>query len=47
AFGAQIFFDDQDAHVQPASEVVPSGRVPYKSGTLKPKRIRAIKTVAK
>jgi 5'-nucleotidase len=47
AFGAQIFFDDQDAHVQPASEVVPSGRVPYKSGTLKPKRIRAVKAVEK
>ncbi|MEN9213895.1 MAG: 5'-nucleotidase [Gloeomargarita sp. DG02_4_bins_56] len=31
AFGAQIFFDDQDVHVQPASQVVPSGRVPYRS----------------
>jgi 5'-nucleotidase len=39
AFGAQIFFDDQHDHVQPASALVPSGRVPYKSGTLKPKRV--------
>jgi 5'-nucleotidase len=28
AFGPHIFFDDQDAHVGPASEVVPSGLVP-------------------
>lgn len=31
AFGAHIFFDDQESHVDPASKVVPSGRVPYKS----------------
>lgn len=31
AFGAHIFFDDQEAHLQPASEVVPAGRVPYLS----------------
>lgn len=31
AFGAQMFFDDQDAHVQPASRCVPSGIVPYTS----------------
>lgn len=30
AFGAHIFFDDQIAHTTPASEVVPSARVPYK-----------------
>lgn len=30
-FGAHIFFDDQDVHASPASEVVPSARVPYKS----------------
>lgn len=30
-FGAHIFFDDQDAHASPASEVVPSARVPYRS----------------
>jgi len=29
AFGAHIFFDDQDAHVAKASIVVPSGKVPY------------------
>lgn len=31
-FGANIFFDDQDVHAKPASEVVPSARVPYKIG---------------
>ena len=30
-FGANIFFDDQEVHAQPASEVVPSARVLYKS----------------
>ena len=30
AFGAQIFFDDQTTHLEPASAVVPSARVPYK-----------------
>lgn len=30
AFNAHIFFDDQDAHVSPASILVPSSRVPYK-----------------
>jgi len=29
AFGAHIFFDDQDAHLVGASKVVPSGKVPY------------------
>lgn len=29
-FGANIFFDDQDVHGIPASQVVPSARVPYK-----------------
>ncbi len=28
AFNAHIFFDDQDTHVKPASEVIPSSRVP-------------------
>ncbi len=31
AFGAHIFFDDQDAHLGPASKMVPSGKVPYTS----------------
>ena len=31
AFNAHIFFDDQDYHVGPASHLIPSGRVPYKS----------------
>ncbi|MEI7526304.1 MAG: 5'-nucleotidase, partial [Mariniphaga sp.] len=30
SFNAHIFFDDQDAHVIPASILVPSSRVPYK-----------------
>lgn len=29
AFGAHIFFDDQDVHLRDSSKVVPSGRVPY------------------
>lgn len=32
SFGANIFFDDQEIHALPASEVVPSARVPYKKG---------------
>lgn len=34
AFGAQIFFDDQHAHVSRAASHVPSGIVPYEGGTL-------------
>ena len=30
AFGAHIFFDDQTVHTDPASELVPAARVPYK-----------------
>lgn len=33
AFNAHIFFDDQDKHAGPASEHVPSARVPYKSSS--------------
>lgn len=32
AFGAHIFFDDQEIHTDPASEVVPSALVPYREG---------------
>ncbi len=32
AFKADIFFDDQDVHCGPASEVVPTAIVPYKQG---------------
>ncbi len=32
-FGAHIFFDDQEAHLGPASKVVPSVKVPYVSGS--------------
>jgi 5'-nucleotidase len=32
-FGAHIFFDDQEAHLAPASKVVPSGKVPYATGS--------------
>ncbi|MBE6709335.1 MAG: 5'-nucleotidase [Ruminococcaceae bacterium] len=31
AFGANIFFDDQTVHTEPASKFVPSARVPYKN----------------
>jgi len=31
AFGAQLFFDDQDMHLTTASKFVPSGKVPYSS----------------
>ena len=31
AFGANIFFDDQAVHTDPASKLVPSARVPYKN----------------
>ncbi len=31
AFKPHIFFDDQDAHLDPASQHTPSGKVPYKS----------------
>ena len=30
AFGANIFFDDQAVHTEPASKLVPAARVPYK-----------------
>ncbi|KIR03949.1 5'-nucleotidase [Lachnospiraceae bacterium TWA4] len=30
AFGANIFFDDQSTHIDAASKLVPSARVPYK-----------------
>lgn len=30
AFGANIFFDDQSVHTDPASRLVPAARVPYK-----------------
>ncbi len=33
AFGANIFFDDQEVHLGLASAVVPSGRVPYPTGS--------------
>ncbi|RLK33544.1 5'-nucleotidase [Cupriavidus plantarum] len=34
AFGAHMFFDDQEIHVESAAAVVPSGHVPYKGGQL-------------
>lgn len=33
AFGAHIFFDDQDVHLLSARKVVPSARVPYRSNS--------------
>lgn len=32
AFGAHIFFDDQNVHTDSAAEVVPAARVPYREG---------------
>ncbi len=34
AFRAHIFFDDQELHLDEASKVVPSGKVPYKSDSV-------------
>ncbi|MDR7209978.1 5'-nucleotidase [Flavobacterium piscis] len=34
AFGAHIFFDDQDVHLKDSSKLVPSGKVPYSSDSL-------------
>lgn len=34
AFGAHIFFDDQEVHLKDSSKVVPSGKVPYASDSL-------------
>ena len=33
AFGAHIFFDDQDTHLSASSKYVPAGKVPYYSGS--------------
>ena len=33
AFGAHIFFDDQETHLQSTSLVVPSGKVPYETNS--------------
>lgn len=44
AFGAHIFFDDQDIHLKASSEFVPSGKVPYVSDSpLKEKVIKKYK----
>jgi len=34
AFNPHIFFDDQDLHLENASKIVPSGKVPYSSSSL-------------
>lgn len=36
AFGAHMFFDDQESHVKAAASVVPAGKVPYEGGALIP-----------
>lgn len=33
AFNSHIFFDDQDVRLEAAATLVPSGRVPYLSGS--------------
>ncbi len=40
AFGAHMFFDDQDSHLRGAAQVVPSARVPYPSRETVEKIIR-------
>ncbi len=42
SFNPQIFFDDQEIHLDPASIIVPSGRVPYASKSLLYKEIISI-----
>jgi 5'-nucleotidase len=34
AFRAHIFFDDQDLHLDPAANIVPSCKVPYRTGSV-------------
>lgn len=34
AFGAHIFFDDQETHLKESSKLVPSGRVPYSKDSI-------------
>lgn len=34
AFRPHIFFDDQDLHLETASRIVPSGKVPYKTNSM-------------
>jgi len=34
AYKAHIFFDDQETHLEEASKLVPSGKVPYKTGSV-------------
>ena len=34
AFGAHIFFDDQETHLESSSKVVPSGKVPYSTDSI-------------
>lgn len=49
AFKAHIFFDDQDAHLQPAMTLVPSARVPYLSTSplfVKPNKLSVVKLAA-
>lgn len=38
AFGADIFFDDQDVHLQDTSKETPSAKVPYKERKINPEK---------
>ncbi len=40
AYKAHIFFDDQEDHLNDASKVVPSGKVPYKTGSVLQKYVK-------
>ena len=47
AFGAHLFFDDQDTHCAPASEHVPVARVPYKGGNINSRKLPVDKNILK
>ena len=47
AFKAHIFFDDQDVHVGPASQLVPSCLVPYKSSSHLPNNLKDVHILRK
>ena len=47
AFRPHIFFDDQDAHVEPAAKHVPSAKVPYKTSSPLNAAFRAVEPESK
>ena len=47
AFRPHIFFDDQDAHLEPAAKHVPSAKVPYKTSSPLNVALRAVEPESK